>query len=235
MLVALIKYQFNNYIKSFRFIPPITVFLGWVVILYAYKNVPILSSYAVSSLALLLVMTWVAMSMMNLEDLNEKYILYVNLRSKGTFLFGKWISCAIILVFLMLFALLFPIITNSFKGEITALQIFLAVYSHLILGGMGVLIGTTFSITNFGTKGYAWLTSIFVIVISIAKPAITTSVPVLKWVLMIFPPVTTVLERLNGGDEMTIGQEFWIESLLVVLYVGLAIVINWKLFLRRED
>lgn len=235
MLFPFIQYQFLNYIKSFRFIPPVTVYLGWIVILYAYKNVPILSSYAVSSLALLLVMTWVTMSFMPLENGNEKYILLANLRSKGIFLLGKWVSCAIILIFLLLFALLFPIVTNSFKGEITALQLVLAVYGHLLLGGMGMLVGTFFSVTNFVKKSSAWLASIFVLVISIAKVAIVETVPLLKWVLVIFPPVPTILERLNRGDHATIGQDFYLELLLVVLYILVVIIVNWRLFMRRED
>lgn len=46
---------------------------------------PILSSYASSSIGLLIISCWLTISIWNLESLNEKYLLFTQLESKLLF------------------------------------------------------------------------------------------------------------------------------------------------------
>ena len=96
MVWGFIRYQFSSYLRSLTFIPPLTLFIGWIFVFYTYSGVPIMSSYAVTCISLYLVMTWVAMSVFALELESEKNLLFVQLPNKRDYLWGKWIVCFLI-------------------------------------------------------------------------------------------------------------------------------------------
>lgn len=47
-----LRYQYNSYIRSLKVIAPLTIFVGWVIIFYTYGGVPVLSSYAITCIAI---------------------------------------------------------------------------------------------------------------------------------------------------------------------------------------
>lgn len=231
---AFIKYQLKSYLRSLKIIPPVTIFLAWVFILYAYKNVEILSSYAVSSIALYLTMAWVAMTIFSLEEESEKHILYANLGTKLKYLVGKWITCTIIWLPLFLFAEFYPIIMGNFKGSLSGVHYGLSLNSHLILGLFGMLVGTLFSATRFATKKYAWLSAVLVLVISLAYESLVELTVWMKAVLWVFPPVISVISHLSIGDVVDVGHEFWLNQALVVGYGLMGGMLLIWLYLRKE-
>jgi hypothetical protein len=216
------------------FIPPVTVLLGWVFILYAYKNVSILSSYAISSVAIYLTMTWIAMGIFQIDGDSEKHILFFTIGKKSLFVLGKFLTCFLVWIPLFLFAEFFPLVTHSFNGEMTLIHAGLSLYSHFILGMLGVIIGALCSATKLSTKRYAWLTAVLILVISMATPSILEGVSALRYVLWLFPPVTQVITYLNQGDGIHLSSLFWVETSLVLIYVAIGyIAITW-LILKRE-
>lgn len=231
---AYIRYQLLSYIRSFRFIAPTTIFLAWVFITYAYKNVPIMSSYATTSVALYIVMTWIAMNVFSLEEESEKHILIVNLSGKQRYFSGKWIVCLIFIILLSLFSHFYPIMTESFKAEVRPVHHLLSFYCHIILGLLGVFIGALFSATRISKTRHVWLLSALVIVITLAQPSIIESMPYLKWGFLIFPPVTKVISPFYAGDDIFLGFEFWLDFAWVIAYASVSFLIVRFLFLKYE-
>ncbi|MBS4207308.1 hypothetical protein [Bacillus sp. FJAT-50079] len=233
-MIGFIRYQLISYVRSLKMIPPLTVFSVWIFILYAYSGVPILSSYAVSSMTIYLVMTWLAMSIFSLEEVSEKHLLFVQLNSKIRYIWGNWTMCFIFAFILILFVILYPIWMNNFKGTILPIHIGLTIYSHFFLAWFGMLVGTFFSITSFSTRKYAWLLAMFVIVVSISYEGLVEKVSLLKWVLLLFPPVTHVLHYLNEGDAVQIGKAFWMLATWAFAYSVLGTFVVLRMFLRKE-
>lgn len=80
---SFVHYQIKSYIQSLKFIPPASLFLLWIFILYTYDNAPILSSYGASSIAIYLTITWISMTVFSLEEEQEKYILFFSTWEEG--------------------------------------------------------------------------------------------------------------------------------------------------------
>ena len=229
---AFVRYQLISYIRTLKFIPPAVIFLVWVFILYAYKNVPILSSYAVSSIALYLTIAWITMSIFTMEEESEKHILFAHLKSKGRFLAGKWIALLIIMFILALFAIFYPLIIGSFLRKMTVGDYGMAFYSHILFAFFGILVGTLFSATTLSLKKYAWLAAVFVIVASLASKSLIESFPFLEWIVWIFPPVFKVIKYME--DPIIVDISFMIDLIFVLLYtLGIAILTIF-LFKRKE-
>ncbi|MFB6465392.1 hypothetical protein ACE38V_01095 [Cytobacillus sp. Hz8] len=233
-MAVFIRYQLKSYIRSLKFIPPVTVFLGWVFILYAYKNVPILSSYAVSSIALYLTMAWIAMTIFTLEEESEKHILFLQLGSKRLFFVGKWLACFIVAFPLFLFAEFYSIVMRNFHGSLSGIHYGLSIYSHWMLAIFGIMVGTLFSATRFALKKYAWLGAVLVLVISLAYESLAEFGVWAKVVLWVFPPVLFVISYLSGGDTVSLGGHFWWDQAIVVGYGLIGGVLLVWLFLRKE-
>lgn len=231
---AFIRYQLKSYVRSLKFIPPVVIFFAWVFILYAYKNVPILSSYAVSSIALYLIMTWMTMTIFTLDEESEKHILISHLRRKLSYLFGKWLTILVIMAPLLLFAIFFPIITGSFKENMSLKLYIFAFYSHLVFLSFGILVGTLCSATKLATKKYSWLSAVFIIIVSLASKSIIEMVPFSKWILWVVPPVFRVIGNMEGEDQLLISQPLIIDCVLVVVYLIIGAVTLIPLFLKKK-
>jgi hypothetical protein len=232
-MTGFIRYQAISYIRSLKMIPPLTIFGAWVFILYAYKNVPILSSYAVTSIVIYLIMTWVTMGVLLIEQESEKHILFVQV-SKLRYLWGKWILCLLVALILMLFAIGYPILMNNFNGPITMVQIGLSIYSHFFLALFGILVGSFFAFTPFASSKYSWLSAVLVIVVSISYEGLVEKVEVLKWGLILFPPVTQVIKYLSGDDVVHITTDFWMHVLWVLVYTVIGFIVLVKIFFKKE-
>ena len=85
-MIAFIQYQYKKYLRSYQFIPPMMIFITWIIIQYLYSGQPILSSYASSCLVLLIISCWLTINILNLETLNEKYLLFIQFESKLKYL-----------------------------------------------------------------------------------------------------------------------------------------------------
>ncbi|WP_331245887.1 hypothetical protein [Staphylococcus capitis] len=53
------------------------IFVIWIILQYLYNEQPILSSYAFSCLGLFIITCWLTLNILNLESLNEKYLLFI--------------------------------------------------------------------------------------------------------------------------------------------------------------
>ncbi|MCH7323281.1 ABC transporter permease [Solibacillus sp. MA9] len=231
---AFIRYQLISFVRSLKFIPPVVIFFVWVFILYAYKNVPILSSYAASSIAMYLIMTWITMAIFTMDEESEKHILISHLKRKVSYLFGKWLTILVVMIPLLLFAIFFPIITESFKGNMSIKLYAYAFYSHLVFMSFGILVGTLFSATKISTKKYAWLSSVLIIVVSLASKSIIEISLFFKWILWVFPPVFKVIGFMEGEDQVLINIPLIIDSVFVVIYLIIGAVMLVSLFIKKE-
>ena len=232
---AFIRYQLINFVRSLKFIPPAVVFLAWIIILYAYNNAPILSSFGVSSIALYLVMTWMTMALFALEEESEKLILFTYLGSKNKYLAGKWMTAMAMMVPLLLFSIFFPIVTESFKGDMSLKLYSFTFYSHLVFSALGILVGTLFSATRLATKKYAWLSAVFVIIVSLASKSLIETVPFLKIMLWVFPPVFKIIGHMGGGDVLFMKESILIHVVFVIGYIIIGGVITIILFRKKES
>lgn len=233
-MTGFIRYQFISYIRSLKMIPPVTLFFVWIILFYTYSGVPIFSSYSVSSITIYLVATWLTMTVFSIEEEGEKNLLFVQLNSKSHYLWGKWIICLLFSSILTGFAIFYPIILNSFIDSIKPIHLGLTFFSHFLLAGFGVLVGSFFSITSFVAKKYTWLLALLVILLSLSYEGLVEDVSFLKWVLIFLPPVTHVIQYLNGEEIIQIDNEFWFLVTYTIAYSLLGIYVILKLFLKKE-
>ena len=75
---GLVIYQYKKFITAYQYIAPCMFFLTALIMLYFYSGQPILSSFASSAIILLFIMTWLTTIILNLENIEEQQLLFVN-------------------------------------------------------------------------------------------------------------------------------------------------------------
>ncbi|MCJ7841990.1 hypothetical protein MUB24_13985 [Lederbergia sp. NSJ-179] len=230
-----IYYQFKSYIRSLKWIPPVIIYMIWVFIFYTYQGVPILSSYAVTSIALLLIMTWITIGIFSLEKESEKQLLFVQLSSKLRYLYGKWIVCLLFTILLLLFAIFYPVFIHAFIGPVKFVHYGFTFHSHFYSALAGIFVGTLFSATFLAGKKYSWLGAILVNVISITSEGIIAKITILKWPLFLFPPIGLLMSYLNEGDAIIIEKGIIFTVIWEIVYMIIGFIIVARLFMKKES
>lgn len=229
---AFLPYQFISYIRSFKYIPPFTALGAWIIVFYSYSGVPVLSSYAVTSLALYMTMAWISMSIFSLEEETERHLLFVQLGRKGSYFLGKWVVCVSIAAGLGGFTIGYPIVMQSFKEAVQPFYLALSIYSHFTLALFGILLGFIFSNWPSITKRLSWLSVMLIIAVSIAAEGMIEKMDLLRWVLVVVPPVTKVIRYL-ADNTMQIGLSFWLDSIWVLTYLSIGSAISYYMFRKK--
>ena len=233
---SFVMYQFKNYIRSNLFIPPITLYFIWVTILYAYGSNDILASYIQSAVVLFFVATWMTMNIFRLEETAEAHILLVHLKQKEHYLYGKWLVCLLMLLPLVLFAHFSPIITKSFAQSLTSADYLLSLYSHIGLGGLGILLGSFFTATKINSSKYIWLMTALVAISALAYSKIFEVLPSgIAWILWVLPPIRFFYEPLQAASATGLPTGFLASFSLGVCYLAIATAVTLKLFMRNEQ
>ncbi|AGX03515.1 MULTISPECIES: hypothetical protein [Bacillus] len=233
-MMAFLQYQLRSVIRSYRFLPPYTVYLVWIFVLYTYEGAPVLSSYAVSSIALYLCTAWLGMLFFSLDQEQEKFILMSHLGSKKKYLAGKAAAVFVSSLPLMIFAIYFPVITGSFRLEMEISFYLLAFYAHIMLAILGLLVSMLFSGGLNADKRYAWLAAVLILTASLAAESAADEWKGASWFLWLLPPVMRALSYLSQGDIAAKLAPLLKDSLIIVAYCLAAAAAGVRLFLKKE-
>ena len=232
---AYVLYQLKSYIRSYLFIPPITLYSVWVIILYAYSSNDILASYIQSAVVLFFVAAWMTMNIFRLDETAEAHMLLVHLRQKEHYLYGKWLVSLLMLILLLLFAHFYPIVSNSFTQPLTSANHILSLYSHAGLGGLGILVGSFFTATKINSSKYIWLMTALTATAALAYPKMVEIFPAgISWILWILPPLRFFYEPLQEAGATGLPSGFLASFSLGACYLVVVTVVTLKLFMRNE-
>ena len=233
---AFITYQLKNYIRSLLFIPPVALYMAWVIVQYSYSSVDIMSSYSNTAIVLFIIATWIVMNVFRIEDEAEKHILLVQLSQKEQFLYGKWLTCILFILPLVILAHFYPIVTSSFNQPVAVTDHLLSLYAHIGLATLGILTGSFFSGTKLTNSHYVWLLTALTITTSFAYPKLIEALPsAISWILWILPPLRYFYEPLKAATTGGLPIGFLASFFFSFFYMLIIGIVIFKLFLKNED
>lgn len=193
---GLVIYQYKKFITAYQYIAPCMFFLTALIMLYFYSGQPILSSFASSAIILLFIMTWLTTIILNLENIEEQQLLFVQLNGKRKYILGKLVfSC---LVSIPSYYLLWHIqlwrwgLSNIFQFLI----FFLGIYIHIALALLGIVFTLLLKVIQGLSQKYRWLVLVLIYLISILKIPLIQNFSILKFILWVFSTREWVIIRL---------------------------------------
>lgn len=232
-MIAYIQYQFKNYLRSYQFIPPMMIFVIWIFLQYLYNEQPILSSYASSCLGLFIITCWLTLNILNLESLNEKYLLFIQLESKLKYLIAKWLFIFLINCVLIVFSIIYALLLGSFKNQISFKQGVLAILLHLIVCMICILISTLIKNLNVISKKYMWLLISLIGVVSILRPILIQSYPFIKYILWLIPPIGDLIKLYHSDNPNY--DVLLLLTLWTLIYIIILFILNLIIFSKLDQ
>ncbi|MBF0813523.1 ABC transporter permease [Staphylococcus sp. KG4-3] len=234
MLYSFLKYEHLKFLTSYQFIAPVFTYLLWVIGIYIYRDMPVLSSYGSTAIGLFIVMTWMTIINFGRDTLNERHIFYMQLKSKTTYLLIKILYLYLFSTLLIIFSLIYPLLLSVFDKPVSFNFVLIGIVTHLLLSMFGIVLGAFITNTKIATKSYRWLLTIFIMLIIFTKEVLITTVPFTKWILWLLPPISNLLNQLNSDNLSLLNNNFLLLCLFAVIYILIALKLLIVLFKKTE-
>ncbi|WJE52183.1 ABC transporter permease [Bacillus cereus] len=185
-MITLIRYNFLDYTKSYKYVPPIAMYIVSLLFVYAYKPNPIVATYLETALTLYLLSAWITITLFHTEDPVQEQITLSHTKNIRTLYLGKYVTALLISSVLSLISVIYPIAFHMFNEKMTVALFITGILTHISLSTLGISIATLFTRNIIKKASTAWLSLSFVLLITIASIRLKKDMPELLW---FFPPI----------------------------------------------
>lgn len=235
-MISLLSYLHTCYIRSYRYVPPTFVFIVVIALVYSVVPNPVMSSYAFSLTFLFIISSVIGYTFIDIETSNQESVTLLHSRSITKLYVAKLLYCWLFTIPLALFALVYPVLTQSFDRNPTFEELGISFVFHTISSLLGVVVACWFSSKFIYSRLVSFLTLSLIIVITLAREGVETLLPDgIKKVMLLLPPLDTNINVLMNYESATlfmklsaIGGTLIYILILAVLYL---FVLNKRKFL----
>lgn len=200
---GLVVYQFATYIRSHRYIPPVSVFIMMLVINYTYVPNPILDSYSFTSILLFFVIGWVTISIFHSEDEGQKQITIMHAKNIREYYLALVINCTLVAFFLSVLAVAYPVIFQAFTPGLHPVHIVKGFLAHFCLAFISIALSIFFTRELVKNHINSWWGVISILIGSLVSAVMTEAdvinITVLHWIL---PPLHYSFEIMSVEDQI---------------------------------
>lgn len=208
---GLIYYFFATYIRTHRYVPPVSLFIMMLIINYTYVPNPIMDSYSFTALLLFFIMGWVTITIVHAEDEGQKQITLIHINSKRNYYFALIINCIVFGLILSMIAVAYPLMINAFTSEIHLLHIVCGFFSHLSLATLSMALSIFFTRGLVKSNTNSWWGVISILVITLVLAVAKVEDLKIKLINWLVPPLRFSFEIMGVGDDITFipTQAYW--------------------------
>lgn len=229
----MIRYMLQDYIRTYSFVPPVLLFIIWTIVSYTYVPNPVFDSFAIACAALYLIVAWLAITLMDTEELVQQQITMLHANSYVKVFSAKILSILFLAALLSLFAVIYPLIIGAFNRSVTVLDCFIAFMSLILISLLSISIAVFFSRAFHSRTLSSWLLLALILVVSLVRSGIENVLPdsfaLVTWVL---PPSFMILDIL-GEETIKLGPITLLKWLYVIAYSVLLFYIFLKVKVRK--
>lgn len=135
--------------------PPVVAYLVVLGVLYSFRPVPVLSSYAITAVALYPIAAWSSLALLGSEDETQRQVSSVHAGGLLRVYLAKLLSVTLAVTALAVLALVTPVLLHEFTHLPTASEVLVGLLAHMTSALPGIVIGALFSNPVVRRQGYA--------------------------------------------------------------------------------
>lgn len=226
-LISLLFYIHTCLIRSYRYGPPVFIFILGIIWIYSVGPNPVMESYAVTASFLFIVSTILCYTIIDIETPNQESVTLLHAGSLLKLNASKILYSWLFTLPLTIFSVLFPVIIKSFDRSPSFEELGFALLSHAALSWLGVSLACWFSCKFIRSRVKSFLLLSTLVVLTFCVRAIENMLPErLDMVTLLFPPLSRTIAVLSDYEaasflmkSMAIGAPFLCGSLLVALFI----------------
>lgn len=229
---GLLYYHLHNYLRSHRYIPPLSLYILSLVINYTYTPNPILDSYSFTSLLLFFIMGWFTVTIFHAEDEGQKRITMLHCKNPRKYYRSLFTMGILIGLCLSLISVVYPIVFNAFGVETRGLHLIMGFLSHFSLSLLSLSLSALFTRELIQNQSNTWWGVLGILVISVSISTLKDTIDGFIW---LFPPLHFSLEIMSSEDNIkSIPGLFWGQFSWIFLYTFLLIGLFFWIMKRKH-
>lgn len=217
----LLKYHFNVYIKSNKYIMPLAAWLAFMLVAYSIIPVGVVPSCLVSMVCLFFIMVWMSISYTEIVEPVSEQILLLKVRNDNIYYLSKLAFLIIIGLIMSLIGILLPTIQNAVNGfklymrAITVYDIIAAFLLYLFISTLGAVTGILLQPRIMKDRKIAVVSTLTIALMGLAKGMLNSNIPFTRFITWIFPPLSNMIECFSGKDY------FYINNIITAIFYAL--------------
>lgn len=208
-MMALARYLFVYYMRSYRYLAPMLAFFGGIIFLYSEVPSPVMDSYAFTSMWLFVISAWLANGFVNLEHESQRFVTVIYTRNVTYYYAIKLLLLKMLCIVLALFATAYPIVFDKFDRTPSVAEAVIAWLCHVVIAALGIACALFFSDKRLSRKALSLLGLLAVLALSLAGQGLINQLPdSLDWIVWIVPPAYRIADLLIRFHELQAGTIF---------------------------
>ncbi|WP_406208166.1 hypothetical protein OH807_36295 [Kitasatospora sp. NBC_01560] len=177
-MTALVRYLSTTLLLSQRYLAPVLLFIGLLVVLTSNDNGPLTGSYGAASGAALVCSTWLTGALVGLEDQAHHSVVVVNAGDSRRVLLGTVCTAVLWCLLLTALGLGIPFLTGSHRP--TGADLLLGTEAQLTCALTGIAVGLVCSRLVFRRQGHALLLALVLLTALLAAKGLPPVNPLLS-------------------------------------------------------
>ncbi|KJB88975.1 hypothetical protein AZ66_04365 [Paenibacillus sp. E194] len=206
MLKSTIRYLLRNYSRSYRYIPPLFTFLISLGLFYTYTPNPIMGSFSFTTMLIYVFAAWFSYSFLKTEHSVQEELTILHVKSRALYLIGLICSVALLMCFIVVVAIAYPIVFDKFDEPIRFEHLIVGLFTHLSSALLGIAISLYFA-KRVERASYAIGGILLILALSFCQGALIAKAGIagalLSWV---FPPAYHTMNMLLNYSSYTMAS-----------------------------
>lgn len=233
-MLSLLRYQFINYLRTYQYVPPFSIFVLCLVVNYTFVPNPILDSYSFTAIMLFFLMGWFTVTLFHAEDEEQKVLTTLHAKGRTQYNLAIFIICSLLALGLSFISVLYPTVIGAFGETPRFLHLLLGFLSHFSLAILAIALSAVCTRELVKNRHNTWWGVLGILLISVVAAALHETISQVKGLTWLLPPVRLSLEMMNSEDSITtIPSIFYWQFAWIFIYASLVTMVFFLLANRK--
>ncbi|MFE3577601.1 ABC transporter permease [Lysinibacillus sp. NPDC059133] len=234
-MTSLLRYQFINYLRTYQYVPPFSIFILCLVVNYTFVPNPILDSYSFTAIILFFLMGWFTITLFHAEDEGQKVMTTLHAKSRTHYSLGIFILCVLIGLFLSFVSVAYPTLIGAFGEKPRLIHQLLGFLSHFSLSVLAIALSAIFTRELVKNKQNTWWGVLGILIVSVVIATLKETILQIKGLIWLLPPVRLSLEMMGSEDSIkSIPNSFYWQFTWIFAYSAIVIMLFFLLSNRKR-
>jgi len=232
-------YQFEQYVKTNKYVMPFIALLVVQFGLYMMIPVDVVSSFIISGVFIFLIMVWIGVTSWELEDQVSEQVIILRIRSEKIYYVSTVVFLGLLSIYVSILALIFPLIQNVLNNNqvfIRQLQSDDIICAFLLIsayGFAGGILGSFFHPRIMRDRKTALTLTLLIAILSVTKLSVKQTLPSAALVTWVVPPVSEAVELFQKESYFVLWKVV-AGYVMMVGYAGILAFVKIKLLIRNK-
>lgn len=233
-MLALLSFLHRCFIRSYRFGPPLLVFISGIVFIYSVVPNPIMESYAFSISFLFVIASTISYVVIDIEAANQEAVTTLHVGSFTAVNLGKLLYSWLFVIPLAIFAVLYPALFDKFVRAPSLEELTMALLYHVGAAWLAVSLACWFSSKLIASRLTSFLLlSLLIVLVLCAQPLRQALPELLQSLVWLLPPLDKMIYLLFQYNEASVLAK-WLVLGAPLLYGSISAGLFLRLLHKRR-